>query len=105
MDVIERVQQLREKKGYSIYKLARQSDLPYSSVTNMTKKGTVPTIYTLEKLCKGLDITMPQFFADDGQIYSLTENQKLMLEIFNSLDSDGQKYLLAYAKGLARFET
>lgn len=103
MDVIERVQKLREKKGYSVYRLAKQANLPYTSVTNMVKKGTVPSVYTLEKICNGLDITMAQFFSEDEELRSLTENQKLMLEIFDSLDSDDQKYLLAYAKGMAKY--
>lgn len=103
MDVIKRVQELREKKGYSIYKLAKEANMPYNSITNMIKKGTIPTVYTLEKICNGLDISLTQFFSEDEETYALTDNQKLMLELFDSLSHDDQKYLLAYAMGLAKY--
>lgn len=102
MNVVDRVQELLKKKGYSVYRLAKKAELPYSSVANMMNKGTIPTVYTLEKICKGLDVTLAQFFSEDETGANLTENQKLLLDIYERLNDTDKGYLLAYAKGLGR---
>ena len=40
--------------NWSIYKLAKESDIPYSSLNNIFIRNTMPTVSTLMKLCNGL---------------------------------------------------
>ena len=52
-DVLDRIQQLFTFKHWSLYKPAKQSDIPYSSLNNIFNRQTCPTMVTLKN--------MPQF--------------------------------------------
>ena len=62
---LEKIEAICCKKGITKYKLAKQAQTPYTTLTNMFKKDTMPTLPTLQKICEGLDITMSQFFLED----------------------------------------
>lgn len=90
MDILDRITQLRVKKGWTEYELARRSELPQSTISSWYKKNMLPSITSLEQICDGFDITLSQFFCDDETSVTLTENQKRFLEKYNCL-SDLQK--------------
>ena len=50
-----------------MYKLAKEAELSWSTVRNIFKRNTNPTISILEIMCKTLDISLSQFFDVDGQ--------------------------------------
>ena len=53
-DVLDRIQQLLTFKHSSLYKLAKQSDIPYSSLNNIFNRQTCPTMGNFRK-------NMPRF--------------------------------------------
>uniref|UniRef100_UPI0032BF27B3 helix-turn-helix domain-containing protein n=1 Tax=Lachnospira sp. CLA-JM-H23 TaxID=3133092 RepID=UPI0032BF27B3 len=53
-DVLDRIQQLLTFKHWSLYKLAKQSDIPYSSLNNIFNRQTCPTMGNFRK-------NMPRF--------------------------------------------
>ena len=55
MDTNEKIRYLLEQNGWSEYRLARNSGLADSTVINIFKRNTVPSIPTLEAICKALD--------------------------------------------------
>jgi len=55
----EKIKQLRNKQGLTQDKLARKSDLPYTTLTKIeTNVITKPTIQTVIKIASGLGITI-----------------------------------------------
>ena len=62
--------------GVSSGQVQRTSD---STIKNIYKRNTQPTIDTLEAICRGFGITLAQFFAD-GEMVELTPDLK---ELFN----------------------
>ena len=60
--VLQRMQELLKAKDWSIYRLAKESGLSYSSLNNIFIRSTVPSVLTLEKICNGFQITMSEFF-------------------------------------------
>lgn len=62
MDVIERIIELRDKKGYSTNKLANLAGLTQSTLHSILSNRNLPTIPTLEKICDALDISLSSFF-------------------------------------------
>lgn len=68
MDINERINYILKKYGWTRYRLSKESGLPESTLTNIFHRGTVPTIATLEGICKTLNITLADFFADDERI-------------------------------------
>lgn len=72
MDVLARLHELQELHGWSSYKIAQESGLASNTVANIYKRNTLPSLTTLEALCKAFGITLSQFFCDDGELVELT---------------------------------
>ena len=80
MDTHERLRQLLDERGWTEYRLAKNCGLSESTIANIYRRNTVPSITTLETICKGFGITMSQFFAE-GETVELTPELK---ELFDS---------------------
>ena len=100
--IIDRIEQLCEKKHISRYRLAQKSGIAQSSISTLLNRKSVPTIQTLEKICEGLDMTLAQFFAGDDKLPDLTEEQKSLLEECNSMDEQQRQLVKAYMQGIKR---
>ena len=79
MDTNERLQQLLKERGWSEYRLSKVSGLSESTIANIFKRNTIPSIVTLESICKAFGITLSQFFAD-GEMVELTPELKELFE-------------------------
>ncbi len=93
MDVKERLRQLMEERGWTIYKVAKEAGIPWSTLRNLFKRNTEPSIGTLEAICKGMGLTLPQFFDAENNM-GLTEEQRLLIGQWNKLD-DRKKRLVS----------
>lgn len=103
--VFERILYLCRIKHYTMYHLAKEADLPYSSLNNIVHRRTCPTVGTLAKICRGLNITLPEFF--DFELYplrdaSLTPREDELLNKYKSLSQKKQALLDAYIDGLSQ---
>ena len=61
MDVLERLRKLLQERGWSEYRLAQVSGLNEPTISNIYRRNTLPTIPTLEAICKAFGITLSQF--------------------------------------------
>ena len=77
MDTNERLQRLLNGRGWTEYKLAKKSGLSQSTIANIYRRNTVPSIATLEVICKGFGITLSQFFAEDELIETTPDFKEL----------------------------
>lgn len=93
MDAQKRIKQLMEDRGWTDYRLAKESGLSHSTVTNMFNRNNAPTLPTLEAVCKAFGITLAQFFSEGDEPNALTEEQQLLFSKWSTL-SDEQKQLL-----------
>ena len=100
--IIDRIEQLCEKKHISRYRMAQKSGIAQSSISTLLNRKSVPTIQTLEKICEGLDMTLAQFFAGDDKLPDLTEEQKSLLEEWNAMDEQQRQLVKAYMQGIKR---
>lgn len=97
---------LLEQRQWSMYRLAKESGIPYSSLNSLFQKNNQPTISTLEKICDGLNISMGEFFStqflksDSNQVLSKDEQE--LLNMYRSLDLNDQKLFLSYTKGFTK---
>lgn len=99
-DVISHVQELCKERSWTYYRLAKEADIPYSTLNNMMNRNNIPTIPTLQKLCDAFGITLSDFFQDESENSQLTQPQKEMIELYNRLSLEKKKILKAYMKGL-----
>lgn len=85
MDAHERIRQLMAERGWSEYRLAKEAGISQSTVSNVFKRNTAPTLPTLEALCTGFGITMAQFFTEGSAPVALTEEQRRLLSCWSTL--------------------
>ena len=98
MTVREKLLALLQTRGWSFYRLAKESGVAWSTIRNMFERGTDPTLSTLEALCTGLDVSLVELLQDDSQTpdapaelleawQKLSEkNQQLALELMHALE-------------------
>lgn len=77
-DVIQHIQDLCRERSWTYYRLAKEADIPYSTLNNMVNRTNIPTIPTLQ----------------------LTEGQQEIITLYNNLSLEKKKILKAYMKGL-----
>jgi len=94
MDILKRIKQLQETRGWSNYRLAKESGISEGSLNNMFRLNNLPTIPTLESICKGFGITLSQFFTKGGEAIELSSEQMEMIDIWNTLSAVQKKALL-----------
>lgn len=90
MDVQERIKLLMEEKGWSEYRLAKEAELPQSTISHLFKRNNAPTYPTIEAICRAFGITLAQFFMDKGEPVVLTPEQREVLLLWGTL-TDEQK--------------
>lgn len=93
MDVLERLHKLMDARGWTMYRLARESGLTESTISNIYRRNAIPSIVTLESICKGFGITLSQLFAD-GEMVELTPELKVVFEKWRLLSADQKEAML-----------
>lgn len=68
MNTLERLRQLLHKRGWTEYRLSKECGLSQSTIGNIYRRNTTPSIDTLEIICKAFGITLSQFFAETDMV-------------------------------------
>ena len=79
MDVLVRLQQILDERGWTMYRLAKESGLNEATIANIYRRNAMPSIPTLELVCQGFGITMSQFFAE-SEMVEMTPDLKEIFE-------------------------
>ncbi|MBU2699272.1 transcriptional regulator with XRE-family HTH domain [Sporomusaceae bacterium BoRhaA] len=66
MNVGNRIIGIRHNKGLSQYKLYNLAEISQSALSDIESNKKSPTITTLEKICKALEISLSDFFLEDN---------------------------------------
>ena len=90
MDTHERLRQLLNERGGTEYRLAKNCGLSESTIANIYRRNTVPSLATLEAICKGFGITMAQFFAE-GEMVEINPELKELFENWVNLTPKQKK--------------
>jgi transcriptional regulator with XRE-family HTH domain len=98
METLKRITQLRDERGWSNYRLAKEANISQTTLRNLYNRSTLPSIPTLEAICSGFSISMSQFFAEGDEPVELDTGQKEMLNRWNTLAKDQQEALLELLK-------
>lgn len=101
MDVLKRIDEIMRKQHLNDYQLSKLSGLSTSTISNMRKRNTIPSIATLEYICDSFDMTLSQFFVDEDTIlYPVNETQKDFLDYFVLLTGEQQHLVLEVVKNM-----
>lgn len=88
MNVKNRIIELCDQRGISINRLAELSEITQSTLNSiMNNNDPNPQYKTIEKICKGLNITLSDFFVDN-QIKQLVSDDlfPILLDIIKKMD-------------------
>ena len=90
MDTKARITELMIRHGWSEYRLAKESGLSQSTISNMFSRNTMPSISTLEVICDAFGLTLAQFFSEG----ELTDEQRLLFSKWRTLTAEQKELLL-----------
>lgn len=77
-NVLERINELRNARKWSVYKLAQLSGIPQSTIATWYQKNLCPPIDKLEMICNTFGISLSEFFSTDRRV-NLTRQQTEMI--------------------------
>ena len=102
MDALRKINRMRLERGWTVYRLSVESDVPQSTLINMFNRETQPSIATLEALCKGLGITLAEFFAEDEEEQGKVLSKDELNDLFYRLPKESQKLVYRLMRELSR---
>ena len=97
MNVHERLQNLMKARGWSEYRLSKECGLSESTLANIFRRNTVPSISTLEAICNAFGISLSQFFAD-GDLVELTPELREVFDQWATLTPEQKQAVLGLLK-------
>ena len=101
--VLEKITELRKERNWTLYRLAKEADVSYSTLSNTFHRDNVPSIPTLIRLCDGLGITMSEFFDEKGILKNqLTVSDQNLLADWHQLPKTDRGLVKAYIQGLLK---
>ena len=99
MDAKTRIKELMDERGWTIYELSKRSGLAQTTISNMWKRNTEPTIPSLRAICNGFGITLSQFFAE-GDLVELTPAQKEFFNRWTALSPEQKEMLMTLVNSM-----
>lgn len=90
--VIEKIERMREEKGWTKYRLAEEAELTYSSLMSMYARNTPPKLDILEMICSAFGISLAQFFSAGDAEY-LTPDERDLLKKYRRLSPERKRAL------------
>ena len=97
LDTHARLRQLLSERGWTEYRLSKQSGLSESTLGNIFRRNTMPSLSTLEAICSGFGITLSQFFCE-GEMVELSDDLKELFDNWISLTPEQKNALLQLIK-------
>ncbi len=99
MDVTSKIKQILKQRGWSAYRLAKESGLSESTIANIIKRNAIPSVDTLEAICNGMGITLSQFFAD-GELIEVTPTTRELIDCWSGLSEKQRDAALLLLKNM-----
>lgn len=101
MDTLERIRYYMQLYGWTEYRLAKEANLSQSTIANIFRRNTLPSIPTLEIICNAFGITLSQFFSEEENSVSLSSDQKDLLKNWGKLPIKKRKILIDLIDAMA----
>lgn len=101
VDVLKKITELRTERHWTEYQLAEASGLTQSTISSWYRKGMMPTLPSLVKICEAFNISVSQFFLEDSrQAILLSDKQIKLLEAASRLNAEQYTALVDFLQML-----
>lgn len=102
MDIIERIENLNKARGWSQYRLAKEADLPPTTIANIFYRHTLPSIPTLEAICTAYHMSLSEFFIEEEHSQMLIDAERhRLLSYYELLTQPQQQAVLELLKSMS----
>lgn len=95
MDIQGRIRELMLARKWTYYRLAKEAGVSVSTVTNLFKRKTAPTVPTLEAICGAFNMTLAYFFSELEKDSTFTVEQRKLLSQWSTLSQEQRDAFLA----------
>ena len=98
MNILDRIDELRKERGWSVINLAMEAMLTQSTLNNLYLRGSEPKLSTLRAICGAFGITLAEFFAEEEK-----DESGVAAELRRRIDRmtpSQQSALLAFIKSM-----
>lgn len=95
-EISQRIRELCSFRGWSIYRLAKECGITYSTLCTMLNSANYPSIPTLTKICHGLGISLSDFFDNERPSILLDPKMLSHLQQWAQLTDENQASLEKY---------
>lgn len=102
MDILRKINKMRLDRGWSVYRLSVESDIPQSTLTNMFNRETLPSITTLSSICNAFGISLSEFFADNEAPSKYNSQETELLDMFNSVSKETRESILCLLREISK---
>lgn len=94
IDILGRITKHRMSRDWTEYQLAQQSGIPQSTISTWYRKQMLPTLSSLDKICRAFDMTMAQFLSENDSLTEITPDQRELLNKWELLTSAQKRAFL-----------
>ncbi len=102
MKIGARLKHYRTAKGFTIYKLSKETDISQNHISAIENDKRQPTIDTLERLIAPLGISLAELFNQDTNASFLSNDERRLVESFRSMPSENAELLLKLSTILSK---
>ncbi|WP_342515032.1 XRE family transcriptional regulator [Sporosarcina sp. FSL K6-1522] len=78
----QKIRQLRSEQNLSLKELSEKSGVSLSMISQIERRNTDPTLTTLYKLCKGLDVSISTLLGTDEQTTQIVRKDERKIITF-----------------------
>lgn len=98
--IYDKVNALREGRGWTIYELAKNAGVAPTTIYNWRDRLSSPTLSLLDAVCSAFEISVIAFLLDEDELIALTEEQKEVMRLWNTLSAEQKKSIINLMKSM-----
>lgn len=98
MDLASRFRKLRTDKDFSVYKLAKISEVSENYIRAIEKGDSQPSVQIIEKLLSSMGTTLSEFFNESGEVLYPTPLELELVQNVRTLSEEKAAAVLQVAK-------
>ncbi len=99
-EIYDKVNALRLAKGWTIYELAKNAGVAPTTIYNWRDRLSSPSLSLLDAVCSAFGITVIDFLLDEDELLALTQEQKEVMRLWNTLSGEQKKSIINLMKSM-----
>ena len=99
MDIHARLRQLLQERGWTEYRLSKECNMAQTTIGNIFRRNTMPSLATLETISQAFGISLAQLLSE-GDMVELTPELKEVFDCWKTLSPEQKKAALSMMKAM-----